>query len=212
MTQRVFVALLTVAIFAAGYGARMATERDQSVPPPPAALAQEYASARPASPGGKGDGKTKGEVDRAKLLADIQKLRPQIEAYTAQVQEIEMEFDREFVLLLNPAQREKFAANQKRRAEGDARRLADRSPLSDEDIQRAKERPLTWIYWQVTVTPRLEMATKEYSLDAAQQTAVRALLALRRNKFIALFDSTPHPSIRLSRLLPAIERVAVPAK
>jgi hypothetical protein len=54
--------------------------------------------------------------------------------------------------------------------------------------------------------------TKEYSLDPAQQNQVRTLLALRRNKFVALLDSTPHPSIRLSRLAPLIERVSTPAK
>ena len=142
----------------------------------------------------------------------VQKLRPQIEAYTAQVDEMNAEFDREFQQILNPVQRDKFATNQKKKAERDAKRLADRSPLSDEEIQRAKDRPLTSIYWYVVVTPHLEWMTKEYSLDAMQQTNVRALLALRRNKFIALVDSTAHPSIRLSRLAPLIERVAAPAK
>ena len=44
----------------------------------------------------------------AKLLGEIQQLRPQIEAFSGQVQEIEAEFEREFTLLLNPEQREKF--------------------------------------------------------------------------------------------------------
>ena len=82
----------------------------------------------------------------------------------------------------------------------------------DEEIQRAKDRPLTSIYWNVVVIPHLEWYTKEYSLDPAQQNQVRTLLALRRNKFVALLDSTPHPSIRLSRLAPLIERVGAPAK
>ena len=189
MTQRLFVALLTVAVFLAGYGARVWTEPRQSVPPAPAALAKEYA--REKAP--VADKKNERQLDRAKLVAEIQKLRPQIEAYTGQVQEIDNEFDREFALVLNPEQREKYAANKKKWAERDAKKLADRTPLSDEDIQRAKDRPLTTIYWQVTVTPMLENLTKEYKLDATQQTSVRALLALRRNKFIALFDSTPHP-------------------
>lgn len=71
---------------------------------------------------------------------------------------------------------------------------------------------MTSIYWMITVTPFLDMLTKEYGLDAMQQSETRALLALRRNKFIALFDATPHPSIRLSRLAPLIERVTPPAK
>jgi hypothetical protein len=59
----------------------------------------------------------------------------------------------------------------------------------------------------VTVTPVLERITKEYGLDSAQQTAVRNLLVLRRNKYTALFDATPHPGVRMSRLAPLLERV-----
>lgn len=208
MTQRVFVALLTVLVFLAGYCARVWTEPRPMVPPAPAALAQEYARNASATT----DSKGKRQLDRAKLVAEIEKLRPQIVAYTAQVDEINSEFDREFVQILNPQQREKYVANQKKWADRDAKRLADRAPLSDEDIQRAQDRPLTFIYYMVTVTPRLEMLTKDYELDAAQQTSTRALLTLRRNKFTALFDATPHPSIRLSRLAPLIERVAAPTK
>jgi hypothetical protein len=208
MTQRVFVALLTVAVFVAGYVARIWTEPRASIPPAPAALAKEYARIEPAS----ADKKDDHQLDRAKLLAEIQQLRPQIEAFSGQVQEIEAEFEREFAQILTPEQREKFFVNQKSRAERMAKRLAKRDPLSDEDIQREKERPMTWVYWQVTVTPRLESLTKDYRLDATQQSRARALLVLRRNKFIALYDATTHPSIRLSRLAPLIERVGAPAK
>ncbi len=207
MTQRVFVAFLTVVVFVAGYLARRATEPRTSVPPAPAALAKEYARTEVPA-----DKKNDRQLDRAKLVADIQKLRAQIDAYSAQVDEIYAEFDREFAQLLRPEQKAKFVANQKKKAEKDAKRLADRSPLSDEEIQRAKDRPLTSTYWNVVVTPHLEWMTKEYGLDASQQNSVRALLALRRNKFIALYDATPHPSIRLSKLVPLIERVAAPAK
>ena len=208
MTQRVFVALLTVAIFLAGYGARGFTERGRPVPPPPATLTQEYARPAPTP----ADAKATQKLDRAKLLLEIEKLRPQIVAYTSQVAEIDAEFDRGFSALLTPEQREKFLVNQKKWAERDAKRQAETTPLSDEDINRERDRPLTDIYRQVTVTPRLEWMTKEYNLDAAQQTKVRALLSLRRNQFIALLDSTAHPTIRLSRLAPLVQRVAAPAK
>ena len=208
MTQRVFVPLLTAVVFLSGYGARVWTERGGPVPPPPAGLANEYARA-PSAPGSK----AAAQLDRAKLVAEIEKMRPQIVAYSAQVAEIYAEFDREFAqVLVTPEQREKFAANQKKAAEHDAKKKADTTPLSDEDIQRERDRPLSSIYWMVTVTSRLESLTKEYNLDDAQQSKVRALLALRRNKFTALLDSTPHPSIRLSRLAPLVERVAAPAK
>jgi hypothetical protein len=208
MTQRVFVALLTVGVFLAGYFARVWTDRREAVPAAPAALAKEYVRGDSKS----ADKKSNSQLDRAKLVAEIQKLRPHIDAYSTQLDEIQAEFDRELLHLLTLAQREKFAANLKKKAERDAKRQADRTPLSDEDIQRAKERPLTSIYWYAVVTPHLEWMTKEYGLDANQQTQVRALLALRRNKFIALVDSTQHPSIRLSKLAPLIERMGTPAK
>lgn len=208
MTQRLFVSLLTVGVFLAGYLARVWTEPRQAVPPAPAALAKEFAGTDTTAAGKKDDR----QLDRAKLIAEIQKLRPHIDAYSTQVGEILAEFDREFVQMLTVAQREKYAVNQKKRAERGAKKLADRSPLSDEDIQRAKDRPLTSIYWNVVVTPHLDLMTKEYSLDAAQQTSLRALLVLRRNKFIALLDSTQHPSIRLSKLVPLIERLEQPEK
>jgi hypothetical protein len=209
MTQRTFIALLTVVMFAAGYGVRMLSDDGQHVPPPPPALASEFAGATPAR-----DGKAKPEIDRAKLVGEIEKNRQQIEAYRAQVDEIFAEFDREFLKLLTPQQAEKFAANQKRWAERAAKKKADTNakPLSDDDIMRARETPLMDVYWMVTVTPRLGMLTHEYNLDEAQLAGTRALLTLRRNRFVALLDGTPHPSIRLSRLAPMIERVAPPAK
>jgi seryl-tRNA synthetase len=209
MTQRVFVALLTIGVFLAGYFARVWTDRREAVPAAPAALAKEYVRTDP-----KSSAKTKSDsqLDRAKLVAEIKKLRPHIDAYSTQLDEIQAEFERELLHLLTVPQRDKFAANQKKKAERDAKRQADRTPLSDEDIQRAKDRPLTSIYWYVVVTPHLEWMTKEYVLDANQQTQVRALLALRRNKFIALVDATQHPSIRLSKLAPLIERMGIPAR
>ena len=203
MTQRVFVAILTVVVFLAGYSARLLTERGQPVPPPPAALARELAPTARA----RGDKGKQDVVDRAKIVEEIKKLRPQIEGYTAAVQEIYADFDREFAQILTAPQRDKFQVNQKKRAEHQAKRSADRSLLSDEEIMRERDRPLTDIYRMVTVTTSLEWMTKEYGLDPNQQASARQLLALRRNKFVALFDATPHPYIRLSRLASMIERV-----
>jgi hypothetical protein len=208
MTQRVIVALLTVAVFLAGYAARALTDRGGPVPPPPASLTQEFP--RPATKAV--SAKNAQKLDRVKLLSEIEKIRPQIVAYTAQVSEIDAGFDREFVVILLPEQQAKYLANKKKSAEYDAKKKADTSLLTDADIDRERDRPLTDIYKQVTVTPRLEWLTKEYGLDDTQQLKVRAILALRRNQFIALLDSTAHPTIRLSRLAPLVQRVVAPAK
>ena len=100
MTQRLFVALLTVAVFVAGYVARLMTEPRQTIPPAPAALTNELASNKPAAT----DSKDAQQLDRAKLIAEIRKLRPHIEAYTTQVAEINAEHERELTQLLTPAQ------------------------------------------------------------------------------------------------------------
>jgi hypothetical protein len=205
MMQRVFIALLTASVFLAGYWVRMVTQSTNIVPPPPAGLASELGANQP-----EGKSKSSPEVDRAKLLAEIEKIRPQIEAYRAQVDEIYTEFDREFAKILTPEQHKTFVVHQKRWSDLMAKRQADRKPLTDEDIMRARERPLTEVYWMVTITPRLERLTKEYQLTEQQHGTTRALLSMRRSKFMALLDSTPHPSIRLSRLAPMMERVAEP--
>lgn len=202
MTQRGFVGILTVVVFAAGYGTRALTDREKPVPAPPPELVREMQGASNAANHKSGD-----PSERAKLVGEIQKLKPQIDAYSAHVQEIYAEYDREFALLLTPAQRVKFEINQKKRAEAYTRRITDRRVLSDEELIRERDRPLTDIYRMVTVTQSLEWMTKEYGLDTAQQAATRQLLSIRRNKFVALFDATPHPSIRLSRLAPMLERV-----
>ena len=89
--------------------------------------------------------------------------------------------------------------------------LAEMFGVETEEIFREQDRSMTWVYWKITVTPRLEMLTRAHQLDAAQQNETRALLVLRRSKFMALFDSTPHLGIRLSGLAPLIERVAATA-
>lgn len=208
MTQRVFVGILTIVVFLAGYVTRGLVNRGQAIPPPPQAFANELAAANPVDKDKQAAERAK---ERAKLVADLEKYRQQIAAYRTQVDEIYAEFDREFVQILNPKQREKHAANHKKWAEIEAKRKADTTPLSDDDINRARQQASTDVYFMVTVPQRLERLTKEYELDSAQQASARALLTLRRTKFIALLDATEHASVRLARLAPMIERVAASA-
>jgi hypothetical protein len=197
MTQRLFVALLTVIVFMSGYAVRMWTDRSGPVPPFPEQLAREYASKNPP-----------GDQKRAQVLAEIEKFRSQIAAYSTQVMEIQAEFEREFVAILNPAQAQKYMASQKSKMENEAKRnAAVKAPLTEEDIRRFQDRPLTSIYWMIVITPHLDRRTKEFGLDEAQQASTRALLNLRRQKYMSLIDSTPHPSIRLSQLAPMLDRI-----
>ena len=58
---------------------------------------------------------------------------------------------------------------------------------------------------------RLDSLTRDYQLDDTQREIVRALLKERREKVIALIDSSPPPSVSLIRLAPFVQRLAQPA-
>ena len=68
MSQRVFVAVLTFVVFVAGFATHAWLDRDEHIPAPPAALAREMAAPKiPATE------KAKKRIDRAKLVAEIQR-------------------------------------------------------------------------------------------------------------------------------------------
>ena len=219
MKQRLVIALLAVLCFGAGFAARTWTEEGPSVPPPPPALGSEFtrSASAPADARGARRGTSGQPLDRAKLVAEIEHYRSEIAAYKKRLEEIDAEFDRDLAPMLTADQREHFATRQKRdaerRAKGEAAFAADTAPLSDERIFHLQQRPLYSMLGAVSLTMRFDSLTKDLKLDEAQQGKLRDLLRVRREKFIALVDSTPPPSIMLSRLAPVAQKLAAePAK
>lgn len=219
MKQRFVIPVLTALGFAAGFVARVLTESNRAVvPPPPAALGTEFV--RTNMPPSAADSKerkapTFNEKDRAKLVEDIQKLRPQIDAYRVRMDEIAAEFERDLAAILTPEQREKYAAQQKRFAERRARgerEAAETTVLSDEQIFQLQQRPLWNALWNIAIKGRLDRLNHDLKFDPAQQAKARELLLQRREKFLALVDSTPPPSITLSQLATQAEKLAAPAR
>ena len=94
-----------------------------------------------------------------------------------------------------------------RRARGEAAIAAETVPLSDEQIFRLQQRPLYGVLSSVSVTMRFDQLKKELKLTAEQEPKVRDLLLSRRQKFLALIDASPPPSIILSRLAPHAEKL-----
>ena len=213
MKQRLLIALFTVLVFGAGFAARIWTEDDQALPPPPPA-GGEFVRA-PA-----GDAKAKAEPrrgpDRAKMILDIEKLRPQIDAYRGRLEAIEADFQRDFILVLSPAQRATYDTAKKKgaedRAKRDAKAAADTGPLTDDQIERLRQRPLWNALYSVAISWPFDRLKEIYKLDQTQQAKVRELLRVRREKFIELVDSTPPPSITLSELARQTQKLATPAK
>ena len=226
MKQRLVIALLAALCFGAGFAARMWTEDDgPAVPPPPTAVGGEFTpSASPTTPAA-GSAKRKSSAvaartdqpNRAKLLADIDRLRPQIDSYRTRLDEIDAEFERSVALLLTPEQRERFEARQKRnaehRAKGEARAVAETGPLTDEQVAQLQQRPLWNVLWSVSINARFDRLNKDIKFDEAQIPQVRELYRVRREKFLALVDTTPPPSITLSELATQAKKIgSEPAK
>lgn len=213
MKQRLLIAIFTVLVFAAGFAARVWTEEDRALPPPPAP-GVEFVRA-PAPPTGDTKAEPRRGPDRAKIVADIERLRPQIDAYRNRFETIDAEFQRNFVLVLNAEQRVHYDAVRKNRADDrakkDAKAAADTALLTDEQIERLRQRPLGNALYSVAITWPFDHLNQEYKLDEAQQAKLRELLRVRREEFLALVDSTPVPSITLSELARQTQKLAQPA-
>ena len=214
MKQRLVIALLAILCFGAGFAARTWTEEGPAVPPPPTALGGEFTRTAPAPGVRRASGPQ--PVDRTKLVADIERYRAQIDAYKKRLDEIDAEFEHDLTPLLTAEQRDLYAARQKRFAESRARRearsAAEPAPLTDDQIFRLQQSPLSNVLFSVAISMRFDGINHDLKLDAAQQAKLRELLRARREKFIALVDSTPPPSIMLSRLAPVVEKIAAEPK
>ncbi len=219
MKQRLLIALLTAFGFAAGFGARRLTETGCKVPPPPAP-GSEFVRTGAAPTTTDADKKAASglsDKDRAKFATEIEKVRPQIDAYHKRMDEIGADFDRDFVALLTPEQRQLWDAQQKKyaenRAKREAREAAETGPLTDQQVEQLRRQPLWNALWAIAVTWRLERYTHDYNLTDAQQAKTRELLQGRREKVLALIDSTQPPSITYSELASRAHKlVANPAK
>jgi hypothetical protein len=210
--QRLLIVALTVLVFGAGYGVRFWIERDRPLPPPPPeGLGSEFARPPAVAPANAKDAKRGKGVNRASLAADIEKARPNIDAYRKRLTELDAEFDRGIMAILTDEQREKYVARQKRdeerRTKQEAREAADTSPLSDARILQLQQIPLFNVLWSVSITPRLARLNRDLKLDELQQAKARDLLLTRRDQFLALVDSLPPPTVSLSLLASRAERL-----
>lgn len=214
MKQRLLIALLTVLVFGAGFAARVWTEGERGLPAPPAP-GSEFVRA-PAAPAGDAKAEPRHGPDRVRMIADIERLRPQIDAYRNRLDEIEAEFQRDFVIVLNAEQRARYDAQKKKgaddRAKWEARAAADTGLLTDEQIASLQRRPLWNALFSVAITWPFDHLNHDYKLDEAQQARVHELLRARREKFLALVDSTPPPSITLSQLATQAQKLVEPPK
>ncbi len=202
MNQRLLIAILTALGFAAGFAARSMTSSGPAVPPPPAAgteFVRATGTAAPADNASERRAPTYTNAERDRLLGEIEKMRPKVDAYRQRIEQLATEFDRDLLPIFTPEQAEKFEHNRKKRASRD-QQDAEVPVLSDEQIFQLQQRPLWHALWNVAINWRLDHLTKEYKLTEEQRCQIRPLLERRREQFLTLVDNTPPPSITLSQL------------
>jgi hypothetical protein len=211
MKQRILIALLTIVVVAAGFFAGRWAERNScKIPKPPRLLGelspqkQDDSGVQPKPP----------KVNVAGLAAEIERLRPQVAHFRERMLELDREMDGEILAILNPAQRQIFEGLIKKyaaiREKEDAALQTDR-PLTTQEIVRLQQDPLYKMLEIVVVPMRLEWSIHDLGLDPAQQEQIRKILEGRRQKFLELVDSSPPPSLKLSKLVPIAQRL-VPEK
>lgn len=205
MRDRLLAVLLTIVVFGAGFLGGTWSERHRPLPRPPGPFLGEF-GARPGGP------PSHPPINRAQLLEQIEKLRPEMEAFRTRITEIYAEFDHDIEPVLTPDQRATYEKSfRSHHGMGPPpEMISDEKPLSDEQIDQLMQRPFRTLAFFVVIPMTLERMTTELKLDEAQRAKVKDLLRVRREKFIELVDSAPPPSLILSRLAPLAQRLAEP--
>jgi hypothetical protein len=216
MKQRILVLVLVLAVLGAGLAAGMWIERQRPVPPPPARLMAELSMpAKRLIPATQMHMiRLQPAVNRAELSHVIAEIKPQIEAYRAKMEDMETAFEAGLNATLTPTQRDAYAVARQELADRQVQtsRLDPAPPLSTETILALQNRPTYSVLNMVVIDLKLDWLTRKLSLDPAQIGQVRELLRQRRNRFIALVDTTPPPSLMLSDLATVAQRLVEPAR
>jgi hypothetical protein len=206
MRDRFLAVLLTLVVFATGFGAGIWVESHRPFPGPPGSFLGEYGPGHGPSP-------RSAPINRAQLIEQIDAIQPQMDAFMARINEIYAEFDRDMESVLNAEQLpifEKLRAQRTTAPPPSA--AAGNKPLSDEQIDGLLQRPFHTLAYFVVVPMTLDRLTNQLKLDETQRGKVRDFLRVRREKFIELVDSSPPLSLALSRLAPIAKRLEDPSK
>jgi len=208
MKQRLLIAGWTIVILGAGYFAGVWTERHAcKIPPPPQQqLLGELADKKTATSAPK----PAPPPNAAKIAAEIAKLRPEIDAFRARMEQIDREMDQDIEGILRPEQKGLFQKAVDAGVANRAKETAEATkstPLTEQEINDLRQKPLYKMLGIVVVPLRLERYTHDLNLDDLQREKLREIFKARRQKFLDLIDSSPPPSLTLSRLAPMAQRL-----
>jgi hypothetical protein len=198
MNKGLIVAFSTLIGFAAGTFAGSWMQRTKPVPAPPTSVLGELrdlplnasAPENPDAPPPSG-----------RPLPDeaLRQMVAEIEAFKQKIDPIKTEFRTQLEALLTPVQRERLKAMSER---------PPPAPGSPTTIDPARDRNyrmyggMDSTITLVVIPFTLARLNEELGLTFAQREAVYQLLLQRREKFLALVDSTPPPSFNLDKIAP----------
>ena len=212
MKLRLLIAALTVLVFAAGFGASVWTQYHCPLLAPPVSLLGEIRDRNfdvrlplndPAA--------------IEKINAEVERIKPDIDAFHKKLDAINHDLHQKIDALLTPAQREEFEKMHKRYEQRRGERANSSLPTVESSPAGGSvlkipfyAEPIEGMTSAIVVPLTLDHLATALQLDDRQRAAVRQLLLERREKFLALIDSTPPPSIGLNRLAPIISKLAAP--
>jgi hypothetical protein len=199
MKQSVLV-VGTIVIFVAGALTGRWYESHRPLPPPPALFMGEfgghhYGEGRPPLP----------QVSRADMLTEVERVRPQFEAFQKRMDDIEDQFEHSLDEILTPEQRALNAERIKQRAKFRSENG------NEENLMRLARLPNMALLHIVTLQLGYDSLNQKLKFDASQHDRVFELLRVRRDHFLAFIDGTPPPSLRLLHLAPYTQGLAPPA-
>ena len=200
-------------LFGAGFGVGVWTQRHRcKVPPPPPSLLGEL-SPKPAQPAGASS--TDSGTNPSYLAQEIERIRPEIDAFRNRIDEIDREMDQRIDAILRPEQRTAFQELVKRGEEYRARQEAERgisTPLTAEQIHDLQQQPLQRLFSIIVIPLRVYWNKRQLQLDDAQTAQLTEILKWRRDRFLELIDQSPPPSLQLSALAPLAARLGEPER
>jgi hypothetical protein len=195
MRGNVLVVLATVTLFVAGLYVGVWTQRTRPIPPPPVGPMGEFGRAQhpgfsaaaqpPRAPWFVGNGRAgRRPVSPQEIRKQMAILMPQIAAFQQKVDAIEQEFRTSFDAILTADQRRKLD-------------LITKQLASFPDPLPGCAPGMGPIFVSMVIyRPTYEHLSEDLTLDDKQQHSLMVLLAERRNKLLALVDSTPPPSFK----------------
>jgi hypothetical protein len=212
MKLRLLIAALTVLVFAAGFGASVWTQYHCPLLAPPVILLGEIRDRNVDVRLPLNDASSIAQIN-----AEIERIKPDIDSFRQKLDAINHDLHQKIDALLTPAQREEFEKMHKHYVERQAERANSSLPTVESSATGGSvlkipffAEPIEGMTSAIVVPLTLDHLTIALQLDDRQKAAVRQLLLERREKFLALIDSTPPPSIGLSRLAPIINKLSAP--